>query len=355
MKKELLLASALIGSLGIAGVADAASMAMSGHVRNGVVSKDKDDGTDESVAASRQTGFSLSLSETRDTGITISTGVSIADEGGAETDESGLVFTFNSGAKLDLIEAGNSYATHLASVPGASGEQGISANSTNSAPSGLGYADASDAVGFELHSAADAFGVEGLKASISASFNDDVAASTDSSTLENGFSIGASYVTTTGDTTVTLGGGIVQASSSSMSTTKDAANSMAVSATAAFENLTVGAGYANGDQVSDSTTSSAVDLSSVSVTTIGAKYVSGDGDITFSVGMVNGEATDVAIGETSSGDVDSYSSTGASVDYKIATGVTGTLGFSDNSNEDEGTVLKTYSGSSWYIGANVSF
>jgi hypothetical protein len=353
MKKELLLASALIGSLGVAGVAEAASMSMSGHVRNGVVSSDKDDGTDESVSASRQTGFSLSLSETTDGGVGISTGVSIADEGGAETDESGLVFTFNSGAKLDLIEAGNSYATHLASVPSASGEQGISANSTNAAPSGLDYADASDAVGFELHSAADAFGVEGLKASVSANFNDDAAASTDSSSLENGFSIGASYVTTTGDTTVTVGGGIVQASSTSMSTTKDAANSMAVAATAATGNLTVGAGYASGDQVSDSTTMSAVDLSSVSVTTVGASYVSGD--ITFSVGMVDGEATDVAIGNTTSGQADSYSSTGASVDYAIASGVTGTIGFTDNSNGDEGTVLKTYSGSSWYIGANVSF
>jgi hypothetical protein len=354
MKKELLLASALIGSLGVAGVAEAASMSMSGHVRNGVVSSDKDDGTDESVSASRQTGFSLSLSETTDGGTDISTGVSIADEGGAETDESGLVFTFNpSGMKLDLIEAGNSYATHLASVPSASGEQGISANSTNAAPSGLDYADASDAVGFELHSAADAFGVEGLKASVSANFNDDAAASTDSSSLENGFSIGASYVTTSGDTTVTIGGGIVQASSSSMSTTKDAANSMAVAATAATGNLTVGAGYASGDQVSDSTTMSAVDLSSVSVTTVGASYVSGD--ITFSVGMVDGEATDVAIGNTTSGQADSYSSTGASVDYAIASGVTGTIGFTDNSNGDEGTVLKTYSGSSWYIGANVSF
>ena len=176
MKKELLLASALIGSLGVAGVAEAASMTMSGHVRNGVVSTDKDDGSDESVSASRQTGFSLSLSETTDTGIEISTGVSIADEGGAETDESGIVLTFTGGEKLDLIEAGNSYAGHLASVPGASGEQGIGANSTNAAPTGLDYADSSDAVGFEFHTAADAFGVEGLKASVSANFNDDAAA-----------------------------------------------------------------------------------------------------------------------------------------------------------------------------------
>ena len=117
--------------------------------------------------------------------------MSIADEGGAETDESGIVLTFTGGEKLDLIEAGNSYAGHLASVPGASGEQGIGANSTNAAPTGLDYADSSDAVGFEFHTAADAFGVEGLKASVSANFNDDAAASTNSSSLENGFSVGA--------------------------------------------------------------------------------------------------------------------------------------------------------------------
>ena len=138
-----------------------------------------------------------------------------------------------------------------------------------------------------------------------------------------------------------------------MSTTKDAANSTAVAATVATGNLTVGAGYASGDQVSDSTTMSAVDLSSVSVTTFGAKYV--QDDFTFAVGMTNGKATDVAIGNTSSGDADSYSSTGASVDYTVASGVTATLGFADNESEDEGTALNTYGGSSWYVGANISF
>ena len=34
MKKELLMASALVGSMGVAGVAEAASASYSGHVRN---------------------------------------------------------------------------------------------------------------------------------------------------------------------------------------------------------------------------------------------------------------------------------------------------------------------------------
>ena len=35
-----------------------------------------------------------------------------------------ITLTFTSGAKLDLIEAGNAAAGHDVSVPGASGEQG---------------------------------------------------------------------------------------------------------------------------------------------------------------------------------------------------------------------------------------
>jgi hypothetical protein len=326
---------------------------MSGHVRNGVKTTDKDDGSDEAMASSRQTGFSLSLEETTDSGIKWSTGVSIADEGAAETDESGITLTFTGGEKLDLIEAGNSYGGHLATVPSASGEQSIGANSTNSAPSGLTYADTSDEVGFELHSAADAFGVDGLKASVSGSSNDDAAATTDSSKTENAFFIGASYVTDAGDTTVTIGGGYILAASTSMSTTKDAANGLAIAVSAATGDLTVGAGYAAGDKVSDSTTASAVDLNSVSVTTIGAKYVSGD--MTFAVGMADGEATDVAIGNAASGQKDTYQSTGASVDYTIASGVTGTAGFTSVDTQDEGGAFKTYSGSSWYVGANISF
>jgi len=353
MKKELLLASALIGSLGMAGIADAATMSMSGHVRNGVKTTDKDDGSDEATASSRQTGFSLSLEETTDSGIKWSTGVSIADEGNAETDESGITLTFTGGEKLDLIEAGNSYGGHLATVPSASGEQSISANSTNSAPSGLTYADTSDEVGFELHSAADAFGVDGLKASVSASTNDDAAATTNSSKTENAFSVGASYVTDAGDTTVTIGGGFIMAQSTSMSSTKEAASGYAFSATAVTGDLTVGAGYASGDKVKDSTTVSAVDMNAVSVTTVGAKYVSGD--MTFAVGVAQGKATDVAIGNASSGKNDTYQSAGASVDYTIASGVTGTAGFTNVETQDEGDSMLTYSGTSWYVGANISF
>ena len=195
MKKELLIASALVGSLGLAGVAEAASATMSGHNRVGVVGKDADNSTNGSTnASSRQSTFSVSLSETTDGGIVISTGFDLSEE--AQTlDQSGITLTFTSGAKLDLIEAGNAANTHLASVPGASGEMGISAATDTNAPTTLTFASGGDNVGFEFHTAADAFGVDGLKASVSFSDNSDAANTTTAHTDAGMMSVGASYVT----------------------------------------------------------------------------------------------------------------------------------------------------------------
>ena len=125
MKKELLVATALVTSMGmVASTAEAASATFSGKTRTGVKGVDKDSTTD-TYSAHQQSSFSVSISETTDSGIKISTGFDLTDENDGATDPSGLTLTFTDGSKLDLIEAGNSYATHLASVPGASGEQGI--------------------------------------------------------------------------------------------------------------------------------------------------------------------------------------------------------------------------------------
>jgi hypothetical protein len=353
MKKELLLASALVGTLGIAGVAEAASATMSGKTRVGVVWKDLDGAsTDASMDGHQQSSFSVSLSETTDSGIGIATGFDLTDENDGATDNSGLTLTFTSGAKLDLIEAGSAYASHLASVPGISGEQGIGGSTGQNAPDGLDYADSNDTVGFELHTAADAFGVDGLKAGISASFNGDKASATSAHTLENSFSIGASYVTTAGDSTVTIGGGFFQADSVATEAVSDT-QSTALSISAVTGNLTVGAGYASGDKIVGNTTEVDQELKSADVTTAGAKYVSGD--MTFSVGYVNGEGQDGAMGDTADGEADSYEQTGASVDYVVASGVTATIGYSDRDRSDEATTDTAHSGTSWYIGANVSF
>jgi hypothetical protein len=318
MKKELLLASALVGTVGLAGVAEAASATMSGKTRVGVSWADTDAAGDATMAGHQQSSFSVAISETTDGGTGIATGFDLTDENDGATDNSGLTLTFTSGAKLDLIEAGSAYASHLASVPGASGEQGISGSTGMNAPSGLDYADSNDSVGFELHTAADAFGVDGLKAGVSMSFNGDAASTTSAHALENAFSLGASYVSTAGDSTVTIG-----------------------------------AGYASGDNLVGNTTEVDQVLKSVSVMTAGAKYVSGD--MTFNVGYVNGEGADGTLGSTSDGAQDSYEETNASVDYTVASGVTATLGYTDIARGSEGTNDSSHGGTAWYIGANVSF
>jgi hypothetical protein len=355
MKKELLLASALVGTLGVAGVAEAASATMSGKTRVGVVWSDTDGAGDATMAGHQQSSFSVSISETTDAGMTIATGFDLTDENDGATDNSGLTLTFTSGAKLDLIEAGSAYASHLASVPSASGEQGISGSSSMNAPSGLDYADSNDTVGFELHSAADAFGIDGLKASVSASFNGDAAATTSVHAVENSFSVGASYVSTAGDSTVTIGGGFYQADTTATAAASDA-QSTAFSISAVTGSLTVGAGYASGDSFAGETGTAAgsdKELKSASVTTAGAKYVSGD--MTFNVGYANGEGQDEILGTAADGEADSYEQTAASVDYTVASGVTATIGYSDVARSDEATADTAHGGTSWYIGANVSF
>ena len=356
MKKELLVASALATTLGVAGVAEAVTASYSGHLRNGVKGTDLDSSSNETYSASQQAGFAVSVSETTDSGVKISGSYDLSNESDGSTDPSGLTLTFTDGSKLDLIEAGSAYGTHLASVPGATGEQSVTKGTANSAPSGLTYASTSDAVGFEWHSAADFAGVEGLKAGLSAAFGDDGDA-TSTSTAENAYSIGLSYVTTAGDTTVTIGGGYMNAADSNGSTNNDKANSSAVSVTAATGNLTVGAGFAGGDHTrsnsTGTTTGSATEIDDVSITTFGAKYVSGD--ITFAVGRVSGDSDDKTMNTNTDSANDSYESTSASISYAVVSGVTAILGFSDSTSTDEGTNTSAKSGSTWYVGANVSF
>ena len=351
------MASALVASFGYAGVAEAASASYSGHVRAGVEGQDLDSSSNDTVAAKQLGKFSISLSETTDSGIKISTGFDLTDESDGSTDTSGITLTFNSGAKLDLIEAGNAATSQLATVPGASGEQGIGISTGNAAPTALSYGDTSDAVGFEWHSADDAFGADGLKFGVSGSYNDDVAAntsSTSSNATTQAFSVGASYVSDAGDTTVTIGGGIYQAEGSNTTAAKDTSSTGAIAISAVTGDLTVGVGYASGDYV-DTQGASGVgyDVGSASFTTAGIKYVSGD--ITFAVGISSGEGIDQTMGSVASGSADSWEKTAASVDYAVADGVTATLGYATETSANNGTSTTSNSGDAWYIGATVSF
>jgi len=350
MKKELLVASALVTSLGMAGVAEAASATFSGHARTGMKGSDTDATTDATYASVESSTFSVSLAETLDSGIKVSTGFDLTDEGDGATDPSGLTFTFVDGSKLDLVEAGNSYSTHLATVPSASGEQGVTGTTANSAPTGLTFGNTADNVGFEWHSAADFAGVEGLKAGLSGAFGDDGDSSA-TSTAENSYSVGLSYTTTAGDTTVTLGGGYMYAEDSNGTSLNQRANQTAVAMSAATGNLTVGVGFASGAYI-DANSGTSFEADNAEVMTAGAKYVSGD--MTIAVGYADGSAKDGAIGADGANS-DSHVSVGASIDYAVISGITATIGFSDTDNSEEGTSATANSGTAWYIGANVTF
>jgi hypothetical protein len=326
---------------------------MSGHHKVGVTGTDLDSSSSNTRASDQQSTFSVSISETTDSGIKISTGFDLAEEssGSATHDPSGLTLTFTDGSSLDLVEAGTASASHAVSVPGAGGEQGITATTVNNAPTATTMGASSNAVGFEYHTAADAFGVEGLKASVSFASNDTalVTQTTQTAAIETTYSVGVTYVTTAGDSTVTVGAGMLSASNNNSKTTEEN-EAMQIGLTAVTGDLTVGVGYASGTFVS-----TAGDLVQVDgdFTSAGASYVSGD--ITFAVGVTSAEGKDEAYGTAFSSASDARDTVGASIAYAVASGVTATLGYTDIDDKDEGAASTNTSGSSWYVGATVSF
>ena len=349
MKKELLLASALASTMGAAGVAEAASATFSGHTRVGVEGENPDSSDSDTVTNKQLTNFNVSISETTDAGVKIATGFSLTDEGSAESDASGLTLTFTDGSSLQLIEAGSASAAHAVSVPGGGGELGITNTSTNNSAGALTTGASSDKVGFDYATAADAFGIEGFSANVSAAFNSDVSETSGANatvTLENAYAVGVTYVTTAGDSTVTVGAGYHTADNNSQLATKDNAV-YHVGGTVETGDLTVGAGFMDGDWVEENNQMQG------SFASVGAKYVSGD--ITFNVGATSGDAKDEVLGTTASSTADSVDVIGASVDYVIASGVTGTVGYRNQDSNDEGASAAAFSGSSWYVGATVSF
>jgi hypothetical protein len=349
MKKELLIASALVGSVGLAGVAEAASMSMSGSHKVGVKGLDLDSVTSTSTqTADQQSNFSISVSETTDSGIKISTGFTMINEGASSVNPDGLTLTFTDGSSLDLVEAGNASDSHDVAIPSAAGEFSVPVSSLIAAPGGIDFGGASDAVGFEFHTAADAFGVDGLKASVSASFNSEATAAT-TGAFDSGYGVGVTYVTTAGDTSVTFGAGMSQSDFIGTDLNKDESTAHAgLSATTG--NLTVAAGFGSGDTVVTTTNMAQRDGE---VTAAGVKYVSGD--MTFNVGILNSNATDETYGTGGSALKDELKNTTASVSYAVASGVTANIGWKDQEVKSEGTVDNDESGSAWYVGATISF
>ena len=105
--------------------------------------------------------------------------------------------------------------------------------------------------------------------------------------------------------------------------------------------------------IKDGTADDSAEVDDVDVMTAGAKYVSGD--ITFAVGYADGSSSDIATFSGTGTNTDSYESVSASVDYVVAPGVTATFGYTTEDAQDENTSLTANSGSSWYLGANITF
>jgi len=353
MKKELLMASALVSTMGVASVAEAVTATMSGHHDAGLRGSDLDSGT-ETSGVHTNSSFSVSLSETTDGGVGIATSFMLANEGinsGLQT--AGFTLTFTDGSKLDLLNAGNSAATHDVSVPGGAGKAtGVTITSTNTASTGLDFGAVATGIGFEWHSAAD-FMADGLK--ISASYSaDNGAAAAASTKLDSSWGLGATYVTDAGDTAVTIGAGLADSTyKNTGADPSNASNVFHIGISAVTGDLTVAAGYADGDKVNvGSTTNADHEVSDNSVTKVGVKYVTGD--LTLSAGFTAAEGKDSDTIGTKGTTVDSTDITDAGISYAVASGVTANLGWKDTSSSDEGA-SETSGGSSYYIGASMSF
>jgi len=351
MKKELLMASALVSTLGVASVAQAVTATMAGSMKVGAEFESADDATVDSNTVSDLSNFNISLSETTDAGTTISTSFEIVDEGATTADDDNAIkLTFTDGSALELLNAGNAAGTHAVAVPGASGEQSVGGTTTNNAPTGVDFAAGSTALGVEWHSAAD-FLADGLK--MSASFStDNGAAKTATARLENSWGIGATYVTTAGDTTLTIGGGVAEGEVVNTGTQGADKGGFNIGVSAVTGDLTIGVGYGDGDTfVANDATNDANRVVDGSVMTAGVKYVTGD--ITLALGVTAGEAKDGDFGSIGTTD-DSHDSTSASVTYAVASGVSAVIGYTTVDTNNDG-VSSTDGGSAWYVGATMSF
>jgi len=354
MKKELLMASALVSTLGAASVANAVTATMSGGYHTGLKSNSLDTGAADTTTQVAQGSFTVSLSETTDGGVGIASSFMLANESDTGLQTSGLTLTFTDGAKLDVIAGGNAAASHDVSVPGGAGEAGITITATNRAADGLDFFAKATVVGFEWHSAAD-FMADGLK--IGASFSADTGAAADASaTLESSWGLGATYVTSAGDTSLTIGAGLADSEyKDSGPQPSSGSNGFHVGLSAVTGDLTIAAGYANGDVVSAGAATGATgeyEVNDNTVTKVGIKYVAGD--MTLSLGHTSGAGKASTTVGTAGTQEDSIETLAAGVSYAVASGVTANIGYKDIDSKTADT-NDTSGGSSWYIGANMSF
>jgi hypothetical protein len=350
MKKELLMGTALVSTLGAASVAEAVTATMSGNHQTGLNFSSASGGTD-STSQVNDNNFSVSLSETTDGGMTISSSFMLVNEasngGGNGDGDAGFSLAFTDGSKLDLLNAGNASGSHDISVPASAGSESITIATSVSAPTGLDFTTGSTVYGVEYHTAAD-FLVDGLTMSFSASTDDD-AASASTYGMDSHVAFGGTYVTSAGDSTVTIGFGFSEsegAKTGDQFTNDEGGYHVGLSAVTG--DLTVAVGVAGGTSIEATNTLQNEDGEYAAA---GAKYVSGD--LTFNVGFASGTSKDHATAGTKDTTEDSEDTVSASISYAVASGVTAYLGYSDKDAEDDGS--SAADGSAWYIGANMSF
>ena len=356
MKKELLMASALVSTMGIASVAEAVTATMSGHHDTGIQGTNPDLSTsDDTIGVTNNSSFSVSLSETTDGGIGISTSFMLANEGvDSGLGTAGFTLAFTDGSKLDIINAGNAAKSHDISVPGGAGKpDGITVTTSNNAQTGLDFFGEDTGISFEWHSAAD-FMADGLKIGASMSMDNGAAAGA-STALDSSWGLGATYVTSAGDTAVTIGAGIADSTWKDSGTNpSNNSNGYHIGFSAVTGNLTVAAGYADGDKVVATAAGGDAEheIGDNSVTKVGVKYVTGD--ITLSAGLTAAEGMDSATMGTKGTTSDSVDISEAGISYAVASGVTANLGWKSTDSNDDGA-SETSGGTSWYIGASMSF
>ena len=349
MKKELLMGTALVSTLGAASVAEAVTATMSGNHKTGFEFESPTGGTDTN-GQRNDNNFTVSLSETTDGGMTISSSFKLMDENTKQDYDAGFTLAFTDGSKLDIFNAGNASGSHAISVPSSAGSEGIAQTSLNHASTDLDFMATSSVLGIEYHTAAD-FLADGLTMSFSTS-TDSGAAAGATYRVDSHYALGATYVTDLGDSALTIGAGY---SASEGSKTGDAVTSddggFHVGLSAVTGDLTVAVGFADGD-VNGQGSYQSTDSLDGEVLNAGVKYVSGD--LTFNVGIASGEGKDNAAGSTGGSD-DTIDTTSASVSYAVAAGVTAILGYSTTDATNDGSSTADNDGSAWYVGANMSF
>jgi hypothetical protein len=348
MKKELLMATALVSTLGATSVAQAVTATMSGSMKIGAEFDSPESGVDTQNVIDLS-NFSVSLSETTDAGTTISSSFGVIDEGASDIgdDDNALKLTFTDGSAVELLNAGNASGTHDVAVPSGAGEMGVAGATTNRTVTDIDGGAGTTKLGVEWHSAAD-FLADGLKMSASYS-TDDGTAKAATARMENAWGVGATYVTSAGDTALTLGVGFSGGDVANTGTqTTGGKEGFHAGVSAVTGDLTVAVGYGDGNSFVGTTTNQDVEFS---VLKAGISYVTGD--LTLAVGATSAEAKDSAFGSTTTAD-DSKDTLSGSVTYSVASGVSAVVGYLTEDHQNDGASATT-GGSSWYIGATMSF